>query len=165
MFLVYYQKNIVVNVNQEVPWGLDRIDQVDRRLDGEFNSLYDGSGVDLYIVDTGIQLNHEEFEGRAICGFSTSNDFCRDGVGHGTHVAGIAGGKTYGVAKKSKLVAVKVFENSETTTIDAIAAGVDYVIGQKMQKTNQAMVMNMSLGGTRRSSSQCWDCCRCISWE
>jgi subtilisin family serine protease len=81
-----------------VPWGLDRIDQVTLPLDNQefVDKIYTGSGVKVYILDSGILPTHSEFNGRIICGPSflvsnTSNtDGCDDGTsaGHATHVAG-----------------------------------------------------------------------------
>lgn len=64
-------------------YGLDRIDQDQLPLDGTYSWDKDGTGVDAYIVDTGIQLTHNEFGGRASCGYSYYNDACEDGNGHG----------------------------------------------------------------------------------
>ena len=69
-------------------WNLDRIDQNFLPLDNKYTYTYTGSGVDVYIVDTGIRTAHTEFGGRARCGYSVWNDGCVDGDGHGTHVAG-----------------------------------------------------------------------------
>jgi len=83
-------------------WGLNRIADQEIYLDGtyDYNSVA-GSGVDSYVIDTGINIKHTDFGGRAIWGnnfIDTKNDDCN---GHGTHVAGTMGGKTYGVAKKN----------------------------------------------------------------
>lgn len=82
-------------------WGLDRIDQRDRPLNGTYNYTPTGSGVNAYIIDTGIRRTHNDFGGRAFAGFDAIGDGqnSNDCNGHGTHVAGTVGGATYGVAK------------------------------------------------------------------
>ena len=91
-------------------WGLDRIDQRDRPLNGTYVYEADGSGVRAYIIDTGIRPSHNDFGGRVAGGFTAINDGrgTTDCNGHGTHVAGTVGGTTWGVAKKAQLIPVRV---------------------------------------------------------
>ena len=101
-------------------WGLDRSDQRDMPLDSSFVPFTSngGSGVKAFILDTGIYLNHNDFENRAIFGINTSGEsFDGDGNGHGTHVAGTVGGKRWGIAKMATLVAVKVLQSSRNCGI------------------------------------------------
>ncbi|GAA0317616.1 hypothetical protein GCM10010302_65860 [Streptomyces polychromogenes] len=96
-----------------VPWNLDRLDQRTRPLDGRYAAGADGSGVHVYVLDTGMDLKHAEFAGRATAGAdfvgAPGTGDCADssGLGHGTFVAGIIGGRTYGVAPKAQLVRVQ----------------------------------------------------------
>ncbi|MEY3029230.1 MAG: hypothetical protein RL198_627, partial [Actinomycetota bacterium] len=91
-------------------WGLDRIDQPELPLDGNFNVARSGSGVTAYIVDTGIRADHVEFAGRLAAGATAISDGWGTGDcnGHGTHVAGTVGGTRYGVARDVTLVPVRV---------------------------------------------------------
>lgn len=89
-------------------WGLDRIDQRNLPLDQSFSSSATGKGVTVYIMDSGILTDHQEFQGRASLGYDPTGEFLQDCLGHGTHVAGIVGGATTGVARDVKLVSVKV---------------------------------------------------------
>ena len=130
-------------------WGLDRIDQKTLPLGGSFNYTNNGFGVTAYILDTGIQYAHSEFDdGRAVKGAdfaSGSKGTGGDCDGHGTHVAGTVGGKTYGVAKKVKLVSVRVLDCRGSGSYSGIIAGIDWVTGH--HTGNAPAVANMSLGG------------------
>src|SRR5436190_3749219 len=80
-----------------------------------------------YVVDTGVNIKHEEFEGRAVWGATIpTGDEDEDGNGHGTHVAGTIGSKTYGVAKKAKIVAVKVLRSNGSGTMSDVLKGVEW---------------------------------------
>ncbi len=104
-------------------WGLDRIDQRNLPLNNAYTYKPDGAGVHAYVIDTGIRVTHQDFYGRA----SVAVDFIGDGqldcFGHGTHVAGILGSWTYGVAKGVKLHSVRVFGCGPTTPISTVVAG------------------------------------------
>ncbi|KAJ3286975.1 serine protease, partial [Borealophlyctis nickersoniae] len=133
------------------PWGLDRI----THREPGFKGLYvypdnAGAGVDIYVLDTGVNVNHVEFSGRAKFGATFSADGNNDGNGHGTHVAGIAAGKTYGVAKGANVIAVKVLDNDGNGLVSTVVQGINWVI--RNRNTTRRSVVNMSLGGG--SSSQ-----------
>lgn len=130
-------------------WGLDRIDQRALPLNNSYIYNADGTGVTVYIIDTGIRFDHVEFGGRAVTGVDevTPGGTAADCNGHGTHVAGTVGGTTYGVAKKVKLVAVRVLDCSGSGTFSGVTAGVDWVTGQKQANPTVPMAANMSLGG------------------
>lgn len=108
-------------------WGLDRIGQRSLPLDGTYSPKYDGATVTAYILDTGIEYTHKEFGGRVTFGFDAVGDGRRgmDCHGHGTHVAGTVGGATYGVAKKVKLVSVRVLDCHGDGEWSGILAGLD----------------------------------------
>lgn len=126
-------------------WNLDRIDQRYLPLDGFFGHNSAGTGVTVYVIDTGIRRSHREFTGRALAGFDAIGDG-RNGLdcnGHGTHVAGTVGGFTYGVAKNATLVGVRVLNCTGSGTNSGVIAGVDWVTRNRRLPA----VANMSLGG------------------
>ena len=131
-------------------WGLDRVDQRALPLSGTYVYETDGAGVRAYVIDTGIRTTHTEFGGRAWRGAAA--DFVGDGRngddchGHGTHVAGTIGGRTYGVAKGVSLVAVRVLNCQGSGSYSAVIAGIDWVTGDH-GGTGGPSVANMSLGG------------------
>ncbi|MBA6438753.1 MULTISPECIES: S8 family peptidase [Streptomyces] len=134
---------------QENPpsWGLDRIDQEDTQGDKKYaypDSA--GEGVTAYVIDTGVRTSHKDFEGRATSGFDAvdNDDSADDGNGHGTHVAGTIAGAEHGVAKKAKVVAVRVLDDQGSGTTEQVVAGIDWVT----EHHEGPSVANMSLGGT-----------------
>ena len=123
-------------------WGLDRIDQRDLPLTTTYTYTPTGAGVEVYILDTGIRISHDDFGGRASVGFDALGGDGLDCHGHGTHVAGTVGGTTYGVAKGVQLIAVRVLNCSGSGSISEVIAGVDWVT----QNHVSPAVVNMSLG-------------------
>jgi len=151
--VLYIEVNQVVRasacvVQNSVLWNLDRISERTLDLDGQYDYPSSaGSGVTVFIVDTGIQTDNVDFEGRARSGFTVDGSHV-DGNGHGTHVASTVGGKQYGVAKAVELIAVKVLGTDGSGTTAGVISGIDYVTKNK-KKTN---VANMSLGGGKSTS-------------
>jgi subtilisin family serine protease len=135
-------------------WGLDRIDQTSLPLNRNYKYVYQGTGVNAYIIDTGINNSHQEFTGRIPKGAwvvqpgITSYLDCN---GHGTHVAGTIGGSKYGVAKNVKLIPVRVFGCSGGTSTASVVAAMDWVVSD--HATTVPAVVNMSLGGGADSAS------------
>uniref|UniRef100_A0A8H7Y3R9 Uncharacterized protein n=1 Tax=Psilocybe cubensis TaxID=181762 RepID=A0A8H7Y3R9_PSICU len=131
----------------DATWGLGRLSRIaplpigDKPTPNKFFYHWDpaaGSGVDIYVVDSGVDTTHPAFEGRASWGKTQTGTANKDLNGHGTHVAGTAISKQLGVAKAAKVIAVKVMEQE--------VKALDWVI-ENVKKTKRPSVVNMSLGG------------------
>lgn len=151
-------------LERNAPWGLARISHRDSLSFSTVNKyLYSsdgGDGVDAYIIDTGTNVKHVDFEGRASWGQTIpENDPDEDGNGHGTHCSGTVAGKKYGVAKKAHVYAVKVLRSNGSGTMSDVVKGVEWAAEQHIKKVDEykknskgkkkfkGSVANMSLGG------------------
>ncbi|KAF3107449.1 Basic amino-acid permease [Orbilia oligospora] len=130
----------------EATWGISELSNQASNTSTYYYDSSAGEGMYAYIIDSGINFSHDEFEGRAELGYNALKHLNNtDTSGHGTHVSGTVAGKTYGVAKKANLVNVKVFQGRKTSTIN-IFDGFNWAVQDILEKnrTNVA-VINMSL--------------------
>lgn len=153
---VVLQKSASAPIQQtNAPWGLSRLSSstplsVGRNFDPK-NTTFSytfpttsGSGVDIYVVDSGVHTAHSDFGGRATFLASFGNGVKGDDKdGHGTHVAGTAGGEFFGVAKKASIFAVKVLDDQGSGPISDIISGLN-VVSQRV--ANQTSATNTTSG-------------------
>ncbi|CAM1500421.1 Fc.00g095830.m01.CDS01 [Cosmosporella sp. VM-42] len=131
-------------------WGLGSLSH----RTANFNEyIYDDSaGKDMwaYVIDTGLNTAHKDFEGRAYLGYNAfpGAPFV-DANGHGTHVSGTIVGKVYGVAKKARVMSVKVFHTGSSST-DIVLDGYEWAV-KNITSTGRISksVISMSLAGGR----------------
>jgi len=128
------------------PWGLGAISNRNR---GSTTYRFDssaGSGSYAYVIDSGVNVRHVEFGGRAVRGYNAAGGAFDDTLGHGTHVAGTIAGRTFGVAKSANVIDVKVFRDRESST-SVILNGFQWAVNDILSKGRQGRaVINMSLG-------------------
>lgn len=135
------------------PWGLGR---TSRRTRGSTSYTYDtsaGANTCVYVIDTGIYTAHSDFEGRAFQVANYASGSNTDGNGHGTHCAGTVGGKTYGVAKKTKLLGVRVLGADGSGTNSGVISGINFAVNDRASRGCSAgAVGSMSLGGGKSTA-------------
>lgn len=162
--VAYVEKDSVVHAFEKpitehsAPWGLARISHHKRLNFGNFNKyLYHpdgGEGVDVYVIDTGTNVAHVDFQNRAFWGKTIPvGDADEDGNGHGTHCSGTIAGKKYGVAKKAHVYAVKVLRSNGSGSMSDVVKGVEFAVESHIKKARsgdkkfKGSAANMSLGG------------------
>ncbi|OAA36079.1 subtilisin-like serine protease PR1H [Metarhizium rileyi] len=156
------QEDCKPETEKSAPWGLARVSHRESLSFGTWNKyLYaaeGGEGVDAYVIDTGTNTEHVDFEGRAKWGKTIpTGDADEDGNGHGTHCSGTIAGKKYGVAKKANVYAVKVLRSNGSGSMSDVVKGVEFAATQHGKQVQSAKdgkrkgfkgsVANMSLGG------------------
>ncbi|KAJ1947916.1 proteinase B [Kickxella alabastrina] len=162
--VAYVEKDSVVyalETQSNAPWGLARISHREplgfRTFSKYVHDPKAGEGITVYVVDTGVNIDHVDFGGRARWGKTVPlNDVDEDRNGHGTHVAGTIAGGRYGVAKGAEVVAVKVLGSNGSGSMLDVISGVDFTVkehlksvaeARKQGKAHRGSVANMSLGG------------------
>ncbi|EFR04333.1 proteinase R [Nannizzia gypsea CBS 118893] len=155
----YIERDARVQINaiemqDNVPsWGLARVGS---KEPGGTTYYYDssaGQGVTAYVIDTGTDIKHEEFSGRATWGGNFVDDIDMDCNGHGTHVSGTVAGTKFGVAKKANVVGVKVLDCDGSGSNSGVIMGMEFATNDAKKKGAGKAVANMSLGGAFSQAS------------
>ena len=149
---------MVYAIQQTVPWGIDRVFNGSGSRINTWQAGKAGLGISAFVLDTGIDRNHEDLTVVGGRRFYTQGPFLRnddkydDGHGHGTHVAGTIGALdndvgVVGVAPAVDLYAVKVLTDNGSGSVSAIIAGIEWSVNQKEENS----IINMSLGSSSYS--------------
>jgi len=151
--------SVVGNFIENVPWHLDRISKKKLPLNNTFPYATSGSChenkdviIDSYIVDTGIDIEHPQFEKRAVWSANFADELDTDCNNHGTHVAGLIGSKDFGVCVDANLFAVKVLDCDGSGSLSGVIKGIEWVFLKHLEKSKSQSktiksIINMSLGG------------------
>ncbi|KAJ3340792.1 serine protease [Gonapodya sp. JEL0774] len=153
--VAYVERDMLVHTydtrvaQHNVPsWGLSRVSHRKHPSPKEYEEYdYDsaaGEGVVAYIIDTGVNVHHEDFEGRAVWGKTIPDDGDVDGNGHGSHVAGTVAGKTFGIAKKATIKAVKVLSSNGSGTLSDVIAGIEWAVQDHQKREAEALLAESS---------------------
>jgi len=173
--VAYIEKDSIVKINdmkdteieEDAPWGLTRISHRSNpsteKVHHDFPHYKNGGeDVTAYIIDTGVNVDHVDFGSRAVWGATMpAGDPDEDGNGHGTHVAGTVAGTKYGVAKKAKIIAIKVLRSNGSGALSDVIRGIEWAVEHHVERVRSAStseettgkpkkvksVANMSLGG------------------
>lgn len=141
---------------QTLPTGVDRID-----AEQTATHTNKGTGVNVAVIDTGIDLTHPDLQANIVGGknCSTGRSY-NDGNGHGSHVAGTIAAinntvGVVGVAPEAKLWAVRVLNNAGSGTWSSVICGIDFVTSKAPANGGPITVANMSLGGAGSDDGNC----------
>lgn len=145
------------------PWGLSRISHchyqfnpdgsafyTDPKNDYAYKAIANNENFDktiVYVLDSGVDVNHPQFDGRATWGTSFVDSIYADDNGHGTHLAGITVGNTVGVARNASVVAVKVLDHHLEGSVEAFVKAIDWTISHFQGSGARHAVINYSAVG------------------
>ncbi|CCH61931.1 hypothetical protein TBLA_0F03970 [Henningerozyma blattae CBS 6284] len=136
-----------ISTRDKLPFNFRNANQFEEQLNYYYDDNDKGEGVLAYVIDTGILKEHKDFEDRVEFGTDLTGEGAGDLNGHGTHVAGLIGSKTYGVDKKVKIIDVKAVSLTGSTQLSHIIEAIEYTVNDCNSRVDKkACVVNMSLG-------------------
>lgn len=141
-------KALEVREQKNSPAHLARLSQASynsKRTSYYYDTTATGKDVNVYVLDSGIKADHPEFEKRAFPGKDFTGEGSGDTNGHGTHVAGIIGSKTYGVAKEANLYEIKTLDKSGRGSLSIILGAIEFAVNHR-KRARMPGVANLSLG-------------------
>jgi len=140
---------------EEAPRHLARVSQRKQLRGDYFEYSYDitasGVGVNAYVIDSGVHIEHPQFEGRARHGIDLTTEGLDDYNGHGTHVAGLIGSEKYGVSKNVNIVNVKALDQFGIGSLSSIISAIEFSV-KDMTSGNHKGVANLSLGAPKNKA-------------
>ncbi|CAM0135739.1 unnamed protein product [Umbelopsis sp. WA50703] len=150
----YFVKDEIFRIQELVQpnppnWGLDRIDRRTGTDDSFAFPTSSGEGVDVYVLDTGVNAQHIDLVGRVISApsFVNGSDDSSDSNGHGTFVAGVCCGLTFGVAKKANVISVKALTADGEGQMSNVLLALEWVVQRHTANPSSKSVVNLSLSG------------------
>jgi subtilisin family serine protease len=146
------QQKCHVRQDEAPSWGLTRVSHqgaVDGGMNNHYSHHENGAGVRVYVLDTGVFVDHADIRGRATWGANfITGSIDGDRNGHGSHCAGTIGGSEFGVAKQTHIVAVKVLSDQGSGSYGGIIEGINWVVKDlQAQPAGTRGIISMSLGG------------------
>lgn len=144
----------MLRYRRDAPWGLQRISQRNRLPKGSrprdlnfafrYRRVQNPEPVDVYVLSTGVNIQHRAFGDRARWGENYTRTQNGDSVGHGTHLAGTIAGKRWGIARQANIISVKVIGDHGRGSSCDIISGIDWAV-KNAELTRRPSVINLSL--------------------
>lgn len=137
-------------LQEEAPWQLARLNNQKCSIEGttsyQFNAT--GKGVNVYVIDSGVMVDHPEFGNRARIGYTAFPNFPNDCAGHGTQVSSVIAGTNVGVAKLANIIVTQVLDCDGQGENSAVLAALGWIAANHKKPA----VVNMSVGGPKSPS-------------
>ncbi|KAK5781739.1 hypothetical protein RI543_000925 [Arxiozyma heterogenica] len=138
-----------ISSRTQLPFDFDNVTKYKTMFNYYYYLGNQGSNVRGYILDTGIDTTNSEFDNRIELGFDCTGEGPGDFNGHGTHVAGIVGSHTFGVAKNITLVDVKCLNGKGQGSLISVITALEWAVNDCNEHKEKKCVANLSLGSLK----------------